>query len=91
MKYCEITKLQVIDNSLVNTELGYISVERHEEFDGLYPDAFTPWHNDNFEGLADKTVSIVDKVSADGPYILVSGLTSYTPIGLNEITDLNNL
>ena len=44
MKYCEITRLEVIDNNLVHTELGYIDVDRCEEFKTLYPDTFTSWH-----------------------------------------------
>jgi hypothetical protein len=81
----------VIDNNLVHTELGYIDMSRCEEFKTLYPDTFTSWHNDNFEGLADGTVSITDKVNLDGYYLLITSLTSYPPDGFNEITDLNNL
>jgi hypothetical protein len=91
MKWCEVTRLEVIDSQLIHTELGYIDSSRCIEFMDLYPDTFTPWQNENSEGLADGTVSVVDKVSTDGPYLLVTSTTSYPPDGFTEITDLNNL
>ena len=93
--YFIIEKLEVINDELVYTPVGYVSSQ--EDANHIHEDEkmteFQEWESNNKEQLVSKSISITDFFnSVEYDYIYVNGtIKSYIPKGIQEITNLNNL